>query len=590
MTHLRQIMLEELRRRNYAESTIHAYIHTVEHFSRHFHRSPDQLGPEHIRQYQAALFTRWKLAPNTVTQRLAALRFFYVQVLKRGWSVAETPYPKKVLHLPQVLSQDEVARLIDAAEFPFHRILLMTLYATGARRAEVAHLKISDIDSQRMVIHIRGGKGRKDRDVMLSPKLLDALRVYWHGLKRKPTNWLFPGNRWHTASHPVSTKVLWIACQQAAERAGLEHKHIHPHTLRHCFATHLLEAGADLRTIQMLLGHRDLEETTIYLHLSRRHLSATGSPLDALTDPNRRRSDAERMNRPPLEVADIVRCAGQSFIERSRRWINGQHEKVLLAITRCRTAALGGHRDQCSNCGHTAISYNSCRNRHCPRCQGNARVRWLQARERELLPASYVHVVFTLPREVAPLALQNKRLIYQPAVSGQCCNSAGDRSRSPAPWSRDWLLQRAPYLGPATATSSSCPLRAGRRRPRSRSLPLDLLPPLFLPSRQSAQPCLPRQVCRRTQDCLSDRRHSSSTDISYRLRNRVPSLRGCGYCSVTTGLSTPNRPSVVQNTCCAISALTLIASPSPTAGWCVSPRATSPSAGETLLTATRSGS
>jgi hypothetical protein len=118
------------------------------------------------------------------------------------------------------------------------------------------------------------------------------------------------------------------------------------------------------------------------------------------------------MNRPPLEVADIVRCAGQSFIERSRRWINGQHEKVLLAITRCRTAALGGHRDQCSNCGHTAISYNSCRNRHCPRCQGNARVRWLQARERELLPASYVHVVFTLPREVAPLALQNKRLIY----------------------------------------------------------------------------------------------------------------------------------------------------------------------------------
>jgi integrase/recombinase XerD len=173
VTHLRQIMLEELRRRNYAESTVHIYIHTVEHFSRHFHRSPDQLGPEHIRQYQAALFTRWKLAPNTVTQRLAALRFFYVQVLKRGWSVAETPYPKKVLHLPQVLSQEEVARLIDAAEFPFHRILLMTLYATGARRAEVAHLKISDIDSQRMVIHIRGGKGRKDRDVMLS---LEAAR------------------------------------------------------------------------------------------------------------------------------------------------------------------------------------------------------------------------------------------------------------------------------------------------------------------------------------------------------------------------------------------------------------------------------
>jgi site-specific recombinase XerD len=276
-------MLEELRRRNFADSTIRSYLHAVEHFSRYFHRRPDQLGPEHIRQYQAALFTKLKFSPNTVTLRLAALRFFYIQVLKRGWSIAETPYPKKVLHLPEILSQDEVARLIDAAEFPFHRVLLMTLYATGARRAEVARLKISDIDSQRMVIHIRGGKGRKDRDVMLSPKLLDALRVYWRGLRHKPTNWLFPGNRWHTASYPVTTKVLWTACQNAAQRAGLEHKHIHPHTLRHCFATHLLEAGADLRTIQMLLGHRDLEETTSYLHLSRRHLSATGSPLDALT-------------------------------------------------------------------------------------------------------------------------------------------------------------------------------------------------------------------------------------------------------------------------------------------------------------------
>jgi len=276
-------MLEELRRRNFATTTIESYIHGGENLSQYFHRTPDQLGPEQIRQYQAMLFTELKFSPNTVIVRLAALRFFYVHVLKRNWSIAETPYPKKVLHLPQVLSQDEVARLIDAAEFPFHRILLMTLYATGARRAEVAHLKISDIDSRRMVIHIRGGKGRKDRDVMLSPKLLDALRVYWRGLKRKPTDWLFPGNRWRTASHPVSTKVLWNACQRAAERAGLEHKRIHPHTLRHCFATHLLEAGADARTIQMLLGHRDLEETTIYLHLSRRHLSATGSPLDTLT-------------------------------------------------------------------------------------------------------------------------------------------------------------------------------------------------------------------------------------------------------------------------------------------------------------------
>jgi len=282
VTHLRQIMLEELERRNYAPSTIRAYIRTVEHYSRHFHRPPDQLGLDHIREYQAAMFRTWKLAPNTVTQRLAALRFLYIQVLKRGWSAAETPYPKKVLHLPEILSQQEVARLIDATETPFQRILVMTLYATGARRAEVARLKVTDIDSRRMVVHIRGGKGRKDRDVMLSPALLEALRTYWRGLRHKPSEWLFPGNRWHTSNRPVTTKVLWTACRQAALRAGLEHKHIHPHTLRHCFATHLLEAGADLRTIQVLLGHRDLEETTIYLHLSSKHLSATSSPLDTL--------------------------------------------------------------------------------------------------------------------------------------------------------------------------------------------------------------------------------------------------------------------------------------------------------------------
>lgn len=282
MTHLRKIMLEELQRRNYAQTTIDCYIRTVEHFSRYFHRSPDQLGPQHIREYQAALFKKWKLAPNTVNQRLAALRFFYIQTLKRAWSVAETPYPKKVLKLPIILSQEEVARLIDSAQTPFHRIVLMTLYATGVRRAELARLKVSDIDSRRMVIRIQGGKGRQDRDVMLSPRLLHALREYWRGLKRKPSEWLFPGGCNHAADHPITPKAVYHACRQAARRAGLQQKNIHPHTLRHCFATHLLEAGADLRTIQLLLGHHDLEETTIYLHLSKRHLSATASPLDSL--------------------------------------------------------------------------------------------------------------------------------------------------------------------------------------------------------------------------------------------------------------------------------------------------------------------
>jgi site-specific recombinase XerD len=275
------MMLDELQRRNFSEHTIRHYIRTVEDFARHFNRPPDRLGLRHIREYQAALFQKRKLSAGSVTYRLAALRFFYIKTLKKAWSVAETPYPKKNYRLPTILSQEEVARLIDAACIPFHHTLLMTLYATGLRCAELTHLKVSDVDSKRMVIHVRGGKGRKDRDVMLSPRLLEELRQHWRRLRRKTSNWLFPGNRWHTAHQPIDSKTLYHACQGAAKRAGLNQA-IHPHTLRHCFATHLLEAGADLRTIQILLGHSSLKETTVYLHLSKRHLSATPSPLDSL--------------------------------------------------------------------------------------------------------------------------------------------------------------------------------------------------------------------------------------------------------------------------------------------------------------------
>jgi integrase/recombinase XerD len=278
---LRKMMLEELQRRNFSEDTIRHYIRTVEDFARHFNRPPDHLGPRHIREYQAQLFQKRKLSSGSVTNHLAALRFFYIKTLKKAWSVAETPYPKKNHPLPAILSQEEVARLIDAAETPFHRTLLMTLYAAGLRRAEVTHLKVSDIDSKRMVIHVRGGKGRKDRDVMLSPRLLEELRQHWRRLRRKTNAWLFPGNRWHTAAYPIDAKTLYHACQGAAKRAGFN-RAIHPHTLRHCFATHLLEAGADLRTIQILLGHHSLEQTAIYLPLSKRHLNATPSPLDSL--------------------------------------------------------------------------------------------------------------------------------------------------------------------------------------------------------------------------------------------------------------------------------------------------------------------
>src|SRR6516225_1168234 len=275
------MMLEELQRRSYAENTIRHYLRAVEDFARRFRCSPDRLGLRHIREYQAELFQKRKLSANSVGQRLAALRFFYIKTLKRAWSISDTPYPKRTRHLPVILSKQEVAQLIGAARTPCHRILLMTLYATGARNAELTHLKVSDIDSQRMVVHIQGGKGREDRDVMLSPKLLAALRALWRHFHRKSSTWLFSGNRGHRGDQPIDTKTAWHACHQAAKRAGIQ-KRVYPHLLRHCFATHLLEAGADLRTIQLLLGLKDLKETVLYLQLSERRLHATASPLDSL--------------------------------------------------------------------------------------------------------------------------------------------------------------------------------------------------------------------------------------------------------------------------------------------------------------------
>ncbi len=268
MTHLRKMMLEELQRRNYAENTIRHYLRAVEDFARRFRCSPDRLGPRHIREYQAELFQKRKLSANSVGQHLAALRFFYIKTLRRAWSLADTPYPRKTHSLPTILSQEEVAQLLHAACTPGERILLMTLYATGARRSELTHLTVSDIDSQRMVVHIRGGKGRKDRDVMLSPKLLTALRTHWRFYHRKSSTWLFPSN--YRKDRPIDTKTVWYACQKAAQRAGLQ-------------KTHLYEAGTDLRAIQILLGHEDLKDTLIYVHLAIKRLNATASPLDSLS-------------------------------------------------------------------------------------------------------------------------------------------------------------------------------------------------------------------------------------------------------------------------------------------------------------------
>src|SRR5260370_22242623 len=275
-------MLEELQRRNLSPITTRIYLHAVEEFAFYFNQSPDRLGLEHIRQYQAHLFADRKVDAISVTQQLCALRFFFLKTLKRPWRAEDMPMPKRPVRLPEVLSRREEELIIQCAGSPLYRIWLLTLYATGMRREELVRLQINDIDSARMLIHIRQGKGRKDRDVMLSPRLLSELRDYYRRANPKPKTCLFPGKGPHSNGDvPIDSRSIFNAVQQAAKRAGLD-KRVHPHTLRHCFATHLLESVADLHTIQLLLGHADLKTTSRYLHLSERHLKATASPLDSL--------------------------------------------------------------------------------------------------------------------------------------------------------------------------------------------------------------------------------------------------------------------------------------------------------------------
>src|SRR6516225_5596727 len=280
MTNLRKRMLEELQRRNYSSETTRAYLFAVKDVATYFGKRPDLLRQEDLRQYQLHLLNDRKLTIDTVIGRIAALRFFFVKVLRRPYREIDLVYPKRPERLPAVLSQEEVARLIDSAKNLLDYTIVMTLYATGMRRAELCRLKVEDVDSERMIIHIRQGKGNRDRDVPLTPKLLKTLREYWRWMK--PKTYLFPGtvHNWR-ADKPITPKCVWSAVQDAAKRAGIK-KRVSPHTMRHSWATHLLERGTDLKTIQIQLGHFDLEATTIYLHLSQRHLQSIQNPIEAL--------------------------------------------------------------------------------------------------------------------------------------------------------------------------------------------------------------------------------------------------------------------------------------------------------------------
>ena len=279
MTPLRQRMIEDMEIRNLSSNTQLSYLQQVSSFAKYCQRSPELVGPEQIRAYQAYLTTERKVAPGTLSIVAAALRFLYKVTLKREWVDTEIPRPKTPFKLPVILSREEVAHFLESIASLKHRTILMTAYAAGLRISEVTHLKITDIDSQRMMLRVAQGKGQKDRFVMLSPHLLEVLRAYWK--LTRPKEWLFPGD---IPGRPISKDAVEQACQKAHRVSGIK-KPITPHSLRHGFATHLLEAGTDVRKIQLLMGHRSLATTARYLKVATTTVCATTSPFDLLPRP-----------------------------------------------------------------------------------------------------------------------------------------------------------------------------------------------------------------------------------------------------------------------------------------------------------------
>jgi site-specific recombinase XerD len=270
-------MIEDMQIRNLTPNTQRVYVAQVAHFACHFRKSPDLLGPAEIRSYLLHLTRERRLAASSIIVTVSALRFFYTVTLKRDWVVEDDiPAGHQAKKLPVVLSKEEVARFLGAVDNLKHRMVLTVCYATGLRISEAIHLTPSAIDSKRMVIRVEQGKGRKDRYVMLPPTLLDMLRDYWQ--RTHPGEWLFPGR---SPGQPVHPLTINLTCREVARRCGIG-KPVAPHALRHAFAVHLLEVGTDIRTIQLLLGHRNLSTTAQYLMIATSTVCATASPLESL--------------------------------------------------------------------------------------------------------------------------------------------------------------------------------------------------------------------------------------------------------------------------------------------------------------------
>jgi integrase/recombinase XerD len=272
---LRRRMVEDMTVRNLSPATQRSYLYAVAKFSRFFGKSPERLDLEDVRTYQVHLASQG-IAWATLNQTVAALRFFYGVTLGRPEIPERIAYAREPRRLPVVLSADEVVRFLEAVPSLKSRTALTTAYAAGLRVSEVVALKVADIDSGRMLIRVEQGKGGKDRYVMLSAQLLAILRTYWR--LARPRHWLFPGR---DEERPIDQTVLHAACRSACEAAGLT-KHVTVHTLRHSFATHLLESGADIRIIQVLLGHTNISTTARYAQVATSTIQGTASPLDRL--------------------------------------------------------------------------------------------------------------------------------------------------------------------------------------------------------------------------------------------------------------------------------------------------------------------
>jgi integrase/recombinase XerD len=276
MTPLRQRMLEDLQIRNYSPSTVRCYVRSVADFAKHFKRSPDQLGPEEIRSWQLYLLRDKGVKISSYIQSVCGLRFFYTNTLHRKVEIERIPLPRYEKKLPVILSKEEVKALLEAPRNLGHRAILATMYGGGLRVSEVSNLKVGDIDGARKVIWIRGGKGNKDRQVMLSAPLREVLAAYFRW--KRPTDWFFPGAK---PGCPIACPTVFHACRNAARKAGIA-KSVHPHSLRHAFATHLLEDGVNLLVIRDLLGHKNLKTTAAYLHVADTTVRSTRSPLELL--------------------------------------------------------------------------------------------------------------------------------------------------------------------------------------------------------------------------------------------------------------------------------------------------------------------